>query len=702
MPQERTQRLTRRATTSDSTDTVPRPLISLLAHAAQPNDVLPHLHQHALDVTGGHCSLLFQHNPRNGVMQATSGFGLDELRTDPWLPGPDEAALVAKAFERRDATLVTDIGRQTPDLAQRLGTRSALLLPLVHRSERLGLVAIGFETAPAAEITADAQELADAFVTALELFRLRQSDDLQRDVRALLDEFAASLSATLNLAAGLDIFCYGANRLFGADRTSVWIHDRRARHLVLQASSDTEDVARGVRVSTEDVSAPAAASMRRMRAGIVLIDADAVTSMVTVPLRGCRRALGTIVFEGVRVEPGGELDLLDRADELGRQLSSAIENMQLLDDVIRSRRQLENAFDSLAHLIAVCDRRGRVVHLNRAFAERLQRHRDELLDAPLTDIVGPPLAGWLQQHAAAETGDDVPSPSASPSSIEVYDSVLRGQFLVTVTHLMNQERERAGIVIVARDLTPEAKLAEEREELRKRLTQTEKLAALGQFVAGIAHELNNPLQGVLGHLELMRTTGAFPKQLRREVQTIYREADRAAKIVRNLLIFAGSRRLTRRPVSLPGVLQKVLALRAPAHRAADIEVVRHYDDQLPRVQSDPLLLHQVFLNMVMNAEHAIQATGRGGRIEITTKIARSRDRIIATVRDTGTGIPDDTLPRIFEPFYTTKEVGKGTGLGLAIAYGIVQEHGGHISAANHPDGGAVFTVELPTASPSGR
>jgi two-component system sensor histidine kinase HupT/HoxJ len=130
--------------------------------------------------------------------------------------------------------------------------------------------------------------------------------------------------------------------------------------------------------------------------------------------------------------------------------------------------------------------------------------------------------------------------------------------------------------------------------------------------------------------------------------------------------------------------------------------VRNYDDQLPRVQSDPLLLHQVFLNMVMNAEHAIQATGRGGRIEITTKIAPSRDRIIATVRDTGTGIPDDTLPRIFEPFYTTKEVGKGTGLGLAIAYGIVQEHGGHISAANHPEGGAVFTVELPTVSPSGR
>jgi PAS domain S-box-containing protein len=692
-------------TPPSATGTAPRAIVSLLAQITQPSDLLPHLHQHALDVTGGSCSLLFQHNPRNGVLQATSAFALDVLRTDPWMPGPQESDLVASAFERHMPIFVSDADRQMPDLSGRLNARTALLLPLVSRAERIGLVAIGFDDAPSSTaVTNEIVEVADAFVVAIELFRLRQSDELQRDVRALLEEFSASLSATLNLSAGLDIFCYGANRLFGADRTSVWIHDRRARHVVLQASSDSEHVSRGMRVSTEDPTAPAAAAMRRVRAEILsspgdpIEDLESVTAMVTVPLRGTRRALGTIVFEGVRVETGGELDLLDRADELGRQLSSAIENMQLLDDVMRSRRELENTFDSIAHLVAVSDRRGHIVAVNQAFASRAGVSREQLLDRPLSDFIGTELAMWLEQHRTVTNARG----SEAAATREVMDPVLKGPFIVTVTDLLNADRERMGSVVVARDLTPQTKLEAEREELRRRLTQSEKLAALGQFVAGIAHELNNPLQGVLGHLELMRTTGAFPKPLRREVQTIYREADRAAKIVRNLLVFAGSRRLARRPVSLNAVLQKVLALRAATCRAADIEVVRHYDEQLPRVQSDPLLLHQVFVNMVMNAEQAIAATGGGGRIDITTSVNKSGDRIVATVRDTGTGIPDDTLSRIFEPFYTTKEVGKGTGLGLAIAYGIVQEHGGQIIAANHPDGGAVFTVELPTRPPTGR
>jgi two-component system NtrC family sensor kinase len=559
------------------------------------------------------------------------------------------------------------------------------------------MVTIGFSGAAPSALRNEVAPMADAFLMAIELTRLRQRDELQRDLRLLLDEFSQSLSATLQLAAGLDIFCHGAKRLFGADRTSVWIHDRRARSLVLRASTDPDQGTTDVQIPADDPLSPAAVAMRRARAEILsgasgLAIEEEATVTVTVPLRGTRRALGTVVFEGVRVEPGGEMDLLDRADELGRQLSNAVENLSLLDDVMRSQRELEDTFDSIAHLVAVFDRLGRIVHVNNAFASRIGRTREQLIERPLTEVIGPELAAWLVELAREPARPD----GRAPAMREIVDPVLKGPFMVTVTDLLNPERERVGSVIVARDLTPQTKLEAEREELRKRLTQSEKLAALGQFVAGIAHELNNPLQGVLGHLELLRVTGAFPKQLKREIQTIYREADRAAKIVRNLLVFAGSRRLARRAVSLNGVLQKVVALRAASCRAANIEVVRHYDEKLPRVLSDPLLLHQVFLNMVMNAEHAIDAAGGGGgRIEITTAASPARKMIVATVRDTGSGFAPEVLSRIFEPFYTTKEVGKGTGLGLAIAYGIVQDHGGQISAANHPEGGAVLTVELP-------
>jgi PAS domain S-box-containing protein len=671
-------------------------LVSLLAHRTRLVELLPPLHQHALDVTGGARLLLFEYNPRNGAMQATSGFGLDTFPTEPWAPAPHEAAIVADAFARGTPLVVADADRDMPDLASRLRTRAALLLPLARGENRIGMVAIGYSGAPPASLRHDVAPMADAFLMAIELTRLRQRDQLQRDLRILLDEFSESLSATLQLAAGLDIFCHGANRLFGADRTSVWIHDRRARSLVLRASTGPLHGAGDVQIPADDPLSPAAVAMRRVRSEILpgasgLGVDEIATVTVTVPLRGCRRALGTVVFDGVRVEAGGEMDLLDRADELGRQLSNAVENLSLLEDVMRSQRELEDTFDSISHLVAVFDRIGRIVHVNNAFATRVGRTREQLIERPLAEIIGPELAAWLAELASEPARPD----GRSPAMREIVDPMLKGPFMVTVTDLLNADRERVGSVIVARDLTPQTKLEAEREELRKRLTQSEKLAALGQFVAGIAHELNNPLQGVLGHLELLRVTGAFPKQLRKEVQTIYREADRAAKIVRNLLVFAGSRRMARRSVSLNAVLQKVLALRAPPCRAANIEVVRHYDDKLPRVQSDPMLLHQVFLNMIMNAEHAIASGGGGGRIEITTTAAAARKMIVATIRDNGCGFAPEVLSRIFEPFYTTKEVGKGTGLGLAIAYGIVQDHGGQIIAANHPDGGAVLTVELP-------
>ena len=210
--------------------------------------------------------------------------------------------------------------------------------------------------------------------------------------------------------------------------------------------------------------------------------------------------------------------------------------------------------------------------------------------------------------------------------------------------------------------------------------------------------MNNPLQGVLGHLELLIDTSASAAPVRRELRQIYLDADRAAKIVRNLLVFTGSHRMVRRRMQLDRVVTRMLASRKATLARRGIEIHRTQGKDLPPVLVDPLLLHQALLNILINAEHALADPARPNRrIDITTDADAARERVCVVIHDTGPGIAPETLPMLFDPFFTTKEVGQGTGLGLAITYGIVQEHDGTITAGNAADGGAMFTVDLPAA-----
>jgi two-component system, NtrC family, sensor kinase len=497
--------------------------------------------------------------------------------------------------------------------------------------------------------------------------------------------FWRGISSTHGLWPALEELLREVNPLVGARRTSVWLHDRRARELVVVASSDPGHAASAGRVAVADPDAPAARGLRLDQPEML---ADPAGPVLISPLRGWRRALGTLVIEGAREEE------IEYASELGRQLSVGIENVQLVEDMLRQRRLLEDTFNSLHDPVVVTDRAQRVVQMNDAFAMRLGRARADLFEHELTELVGVELASWAAAPDADGSGDRDADTGVRTRTIE--HAGLGGTFAVTVTPLINEDGEPVGTVLAARDITWQTRLEAEREALRSRLAQAEKLAALGQFVAGIAHEMNNPLQGVLGHLELL-IAGTPARPVRPELRRIYTEANRAAKIVRNLLVFTGSQRMARRRLRLDRVLSRALASRRAALASAAIEVHRHIPDSLPSIVGDPLLLQQAFLNVLINAEHAIGDTGAPGSIEITAGASADRRHIVVDIRDTGAGISPAILPRLFDPFFTTKEVGRGTGLGLAIAYGIVQEHGGTIHAANAREGGAIFTFELPAA-----
>lgn len=233
------------------------------------------------------------------------------------------------------------------------------------------------------------------------------------------------------------------------------------------------------------------------------------------------------------------------------------------------------------------------------------------------------------------------------------------------------------------------------EDLRKtqeQLLQSEKMSAVGQLIAGVAHELNNPLTAILGYAQLLETEGLNPRA-QDFVSKLFKQAQRTHRVVQNLLSFARQRKPQRDEVDLRRVLEETLALREYDLKSNNIQVQTELPSEAAMVVADPHQIEQVFLNIINNAVDAILEAGRNGSLKI--RIVSQNGHVCTQFTDDGAGIKDPK--RIFDPFYTTKSVGKGTGLGLSICYGIVKEHGGDILASNNPDAGATIEVKLPAA-----
>ena len=246
-----------------------------------------------------------------------------------------------------------------------------------------------------------------------------------------------------------------------------------------------------------------------------------------------------------------------------------------------------------------------------------------------------------------------------------------------------------------RDVSERKKLDAETRDLYHQLLQAEKMAALGQTVSGVAHELNNPLATILSWAERLSQRPSLEEPVRRGLETILSESERAARIVRNLLTFARKRQTTRAMVDVNQVVRETLALRAYEQRVTNITVIDALAAGLPQVFADGHQVQQVLLNLVINAEQAMLSANGRGVLVVRTWHDPDQESVILEINDDGPGIPDELQPKIFDPFFTTKEVGKGTGLGLTVAYAIVQEHGGRIRLESRPTVGASFYVELP-------
>jgi len=281
------------------------------------------------------------------------------------------------------------------------------------------------------------------------------------------------------------------------------------------------------------------------------------------------------------------------------------------------------------------------------------------------------------------------------------EAVGRGDFSRRVE--VNSRDECGELADVFNQMTQNLKSSREELEMtvvtlkttQAQLIQSEKLSGIGEFVAGVAHELNNPLTSVMGFSELLKRADKDPQHLR-FLDMIHKSALRCQKIVQSLLSFARRHQPERKLSSLNELVEGAAEILHYQIRTSNIEVTTRLHPELPKAMVDPHQVQQVFLNLINNARQAIEAHRPNGWVRITTEQAGEYARV--TFEDNGPGIPEANLSKVFDPFFTTKEVGKGTGLGLSLCYGIIEEHGGTISVRSKPGAGATFIIELPLAT----
>jgi PAS domain S-box-containing protein len=297
----------------------------------------------------------------------------------------------------------------------------------------------------------------------------------------------------------------------------------------------------------------------------------------------------------------------------------------------------------------------------------------------------------------------------SPELASLYHSVVSGQQVFGSTEygarhrdgnwrtmraagsqLFDAEGKITGVIISVRDITIERKLEQQ-------VVQSERLAAMGAMIGGVAHELNNPLTSILGVSELLQDTETN-ETARKQLAMLQREARRAAEIVQNLTYFSRPPAPGKSRINLTEVVERTLNLHAYSLRKNNITVDFLKEAGMPYALGDPHQLMQVFLNLIVNAEQAIREGRDKGTLRI--RLGRSDSTAWVSFHDDGPGIPKENLPSIFDPFYTTKRPGRGTGLGLSICKSVMKEHNGSVEAANAADGGAVFTVTLPVPTTS--
>ncbi|MEK7833642.1 MAG: ATP-binding protein, partial [Acidobacteriota bacterium] len=395
----------------------------------------------------------------------------------------------------------------------------------------------------------------------------------------------------------------------------------------------------------------------------------------------------------------------------------AIENSLLLEEQATRATELarlkefnENIIESINVGVMVINLSGRITNWNGALEEIYGLRRAETIGHRITEVFQTEMlrglrelmarSEWQNGHSVFSNGANGTNGAGGSNGVggvarthgePVYIYKFRARssdgrdltLNISLAPLQSKTSEVEGTLVAIEDVT-------ERMRLEEQLQQSDKLSSIGLLAAGVAHEVNTPLTGISSYSQMLMQQMPENDPRHQLLEKIHRQTSRASSIVNNLLNFSRVSDARFVPVDLNRVLDDTIQLLEAQLRNTEIEVVRNYSIHLPFAPGNAAKLQQVFMNLILNARDAMP---RGGRLEIATEA--DLDSIIISFRDTGLGIAADHLARIYDPFFTTKQIGKGTGLGLAVSYGIIRDHGGHIAVESQLGEGTTFQISLP-------
>jgi two-component system NtrC family sensor kinase len=507
-----------------------------------------------------------------------------------------------------------------------------------------------------------------------------------------LQEVNKIISRSFDLEEIIRRIVVEGKRLVKTSACHLFLVDDRRHLLVGSASTQSPDI-RSVELELSEISAATKALSERRVIAVQHITAGNGPgprlaadlnwrAAIFVPLLTKDEGIGVLIFSDDSPERAYTPEQVLRAETLGHQATIALENARLFHVVSRSQKEWETTFDAMQDCVSVHDLSGKVIRANLALARRLKTIPQKVIGKSCFALYSTGAENPVPcRHTEALTGE-----SLIVEELEIPG--MCGTFQLSVSPWYDKNNRLAGSIHVAKDISNE-------KLLQQQLIQSEKLSAIGELISGIAHELNNPLTGVMGYSQLLQLRRDLDERTRDNLLKINSLALRCQKIVQNLLSFARKQKPERNFVNVNEILERTVDLRSYELQVNNIEIVRDLDYNLPRTIADGHQLQQVFLNIITNAEQAMLEANGKGRLTIRTRQQPSDGWIVIEIHDDGPGIPESHLTRIFDPFFTTKEVGKGTGLGLSLSYGMIKEHGGNIYARNRGTEGATFVIELP-------